>query len=54
MTVSVVDVGPKRLLQQSSGPTLAAPVDYLLAMLQTLIEQAVEALFTQFLGAGPH
>jgi len=54
MTVSVVDGSPKRLLQQSSGPTLAPPVDYFRAMLQTLVQQAVEAQFTQFLGAGPY
>jgi hypothetical protein len=54
MTVSVLDGSPKRLLQQSSGPTLAPPVDHFRAMLQTLVQQAVEAQFAQFLGAAPY
>lgn len=54
MTVSVVDGSPKRLLQQSSGPTTTPPVDHFRLMLQTLVQQAVEAQFAQFLGAAPY
>lgn len=54
MTVSVVEGSPKRLLQQFSGPTLAPPVDHFRAMLQTLVQHAVEAQFTQLLGTASY
>ena len=54
MTVSVVDGSPKRLLDQSSGPTTPPPADHFRTMLQTLVQQAVEAQFAQFFGAAPY
>lgn len=54
MPVSGVDGSPKRLLQQSSGPILAPPVGSFRVMLQAVVQQAVEAQFVLFLGAGPY
>ena len=47
MTVFVVDGTPKRLLQSSSGSTLAPPVDRFRALSQMLVQQAVELQFAR-------
>jgi len=51
MTVSSLDASPKRLLQQSTAPI--PPMEALRAMMQTLLQETLEAEFTRFLGAAP-
>ena len=60
MTVSnrsLSDGSPQRLLQQSSRRETAAaslpPLDLLRTMLQTMLQQTLQAEFARFLGAAP-
>ena len=54
MTVPVTDGSPKRLLQQSIPPASPTTPDQLRAMLQTLIQEVLEAECAQFLGVAPY
>lgn len=49
--VAVSDGSPKRLLQQSAVGVPVPPMDILRAMMQTVLQESLEAEFTRFLGA---